>query len=49
MVQTKMTVYFKNGDQINITMSKFIVFYAKAKDGLMHSLNNSRLSEIVFY
>ena len=47
--QTKMTVYFKNGDQIDITTSKFIVFYAKAKDGLMHTLNNSRLSEIVFY
>jgi surface protein len=47
--QTKMTVYLKDGDQIDITTSKFIVFYAKAKDGLMHSLNNSRLSEIVFY
>ena len=47
--QTKMTVYLKAGDQIDITTSKFIVFYAKAKNGLMHSLNNSRLSEIVFY
>ena len=47
--QTKMLVTLKSGEQKEITTSKFFVLFAQAKDGLLHTLDKSRLSEIVFY
>ena len=46
--QTEMILYLKTGEQIELTVGKFFYIYAKAGDGLIHSLEKSRLSEIVF-
>ena len=46
--QTKMILYLRNGEKLELTVSKFFVLYAKAKDGLMHTLEKPRLYEITF-
>ena len=46
--QTEMRLYLKSGEQLDLTVSKFFSIYAKAGNGLVHTLQKSRLCELVF-
>ena len=46
--QTEMILYLKSGEQEVLTVSKFFSIYAKAGNGLVHTLQKSRLCELVF-